>query len=145
MKKIITKKFMLIAAILIMALSMTTGGFAANEAEAESEIVADTGVEPYSYYMRDKGISFSIMSGRVDVNFFTYANQSVEHIYHDVTIYKNGIWQLSNRYENWGVTTLQTTIPVYALSGDYIDVYADHYVEHYGITEGYSSSNNMYY
>lgn len=102
-------------------------------------------ISPYSTYFRAGTITLSAASGVMSVNVTTKAMQTVNHIYHDVTIYKNGSWYSSKRYENWGKAELKTLIDVPAQSGDTVEVYVDHYTEHGGVTESTSTSKTKSY
>lgn len=100
---------------------------------------------PYSMYFRSYSLDVGPANGVMAVNVTTKAFQAVNHIYHDVTIYKNGVWQSSERYENWGKVQLLSYIKVPAQSGDYIDVYVDHYTEHNGCVESAHSNQAKYF
>ena len=98
-----------------------------------------------SYYLSRQDIAinpYGTSYARVRVE--TEANQGVNHIYHDITIFKNWVRQLSDRYEGWNTRSLVTNINVPAVEGDYIDVYVDSYVEHNGYTESMSGSYSNY-
>ncbi len=93
-----------------------------------------------------RGLSTFIRnSGNVEASITTLAARNVTHIYHDVTIYKNGAWVMSERYEDRNVSSLKTFIPFSAVSGDRFEVYADHYVSHNGTTEVTHSSYAFVY
>ncbi len=93
------------------------------------------GVVPFSTYFKSGTLNINRNSASVGIVLTTSANQTVSHIYHDVTVYKNGTWISSERYENWNKKSLFTSFNVSAASGDYIDVYVDHYTSHNGTTE----------
>lgn len=140
-----------IAAGVISGCLMTTGiAFASESSNAnipDSNIqVFDNGVAvPYSMYFRSASLDVGPANGVMAVNVATKASRAVDHIYHDVTIYKNGVWQSSDRYENWGKVELNSYIKVSAQSGDYIDVYVDHYTDHGGCVESAHSSKACYF
>lgn len=100
---------------------------------------------PYSMYFRSGKLSVFPSNGAMAVNVTTNASRFVDHIYHDVTIYKNGVWQSSNRYEDWNRVELNTYLTVPAQSGDYIDVYVDHYTDHNGYLETIPNSKACYF
>ena len=132
------KKVKKIAAICISCCMLLTSAVFAAETDEKDEVSAVTagsGIVPYSTYYKTGTISISRSSGSVTVTVSTYAYQTVSHIYHDVTVYINGNWYSSERYENWNKISLSNSFSVPASSGDYIDVYADHYTENNGLTE----------
>lgn len=100
---------------------------------------------PYSTYYRSGNLKMEPVNDRMLVTVTTRAYQAVDHIYHDVTIYKNGSWYSSERYENRGKVQLVTNINVPAQSGDRIEVYVDHYTEHNGLVESAHSSKTGQY
>ncbi len=106
-------------------------------------ISGDSARSIQSKYMRSGGLSFSRTSSQVYINVSTKAYTKVDHIYHDVTVYKNGTWVSSDRYEDWNKVDLYTTIEVSASSGDVFDVYVDHYTDHEGCVE-VMHSHEMY-
>lgn len=108
--------------------------------------VFDNGVAvPYSMYFRSCSLDVGPANGVMAVNVTTKAFRAIDHIYHDVTIYKNGVWQSSDRYENWGKIQLISNIKISAQSGDYIEVYVDHYTDHGGYVESaHSSKSNSF-
>ncbi len=130
---------------------MTTGiAFASENSNAsipDSNIqVFNNGVAvPYSMYFRSCSLDVGPANGVMAVNVTTKASRAVSHIYHDVTIYKNGVWQSSDRYEGWNKIELNSYIKVSAQSGDYIDVYVDHYTDHNGYLESAHSSKACYF
>lgn len=107
--------------------------------------LVDDELRPYSSYLHSGSISFSTSAGTIVVNVVTKAYQSINHIYHDITIYKNGSWYSSDRYEEWSVSKLNTHIDVPVQSGDTVEVYVDHYAEHGGVTESTSTSKTKSY
>lgn len=52
------------------------------------------------------------------------------HIYHDITVYKNGQWVTSKRFEDWNSISLTSSVTVSVSTGDVLDIYVDHYAEH---------------
>lgn len=98
-----------------------------------------------SYYLVSQSISidpYRTNYARVKVETKTF--QDVYHLYHDITIYKNWVWQLSDRYQAYNTNDLVTYINVPAVEGDYIDVYVDSYAENDGYTESASNSYSRY-
>ena len=130
----------------ILGCLMTTGTVFADEnaemyiPECSVQVFENGEPVPYSMYFRSCSLNVFPSNGVMAVNVTTKAFQPIDHIYHDVTIYKNGVWQSSDRYENWGKVELNSYIKVSAQSGDYIEVYVDHYTDHGGCVESASSS-----
>lgn len=102
-------------------------------------------ITPYSMYMRSSSVNFKRLSNQLNITVTTKAFAYIDHIYHDVTIYKNGYWHSSERYENWGELQLLTPIRVSAQSGDYFEIYVDHYTDHDGYLESMHSVENFIY
>lgn len=131
---------------------LTTTGFVHADENAdmyvsECNIQVFENSEPalQSMYFRSFSLDVFPSNGVMAVNVTTKAFQAIDHIYHDVTIYKNGVWQSSDRYENWGKVQLASYIKVSAQSGDYIEVYVEHYTEHNGCVESaHSSKSNRF-
>lgn len=136
MKNKKTKKLTVLSIICCMMLTATA--FAAGDTgdEENGEISATQNqAVPFSTYYRTESLSVTRGNGKADITVGTYANRTVSHIYHDVTVYINGNWYSSERYENWNTEEYKNSFSVPASSGDYIDVYADHYTENNGLTE----------
>lgn len=140
----------IVAGVISCCLMMTGIAFADENTEMH---IPECGIQvfengeptPYSMYFRSCSLDVFPANGVMAVNVTTKAFQPIDHIYHDVTIYKNGVWQSSNRYENWGKVELNSYIKVSAQSGDYIDVYVDHYTDHGGCVEfAHSSKSNWF-
>lgn len=113
--------------------------------ECNIQVFENSGPALQSMYFRSFSLDVFPSNGVMAVNVTTKAFQAIDHIYHDVTIYKNGVWQSSDRYENWGKVQLASYIKVSAQSGDYIEVYVDHYTEHNGCVESaHSSKSNRF-
>ncbi len=146
MNKNLSKK--VTAAVLSCCLIVPMG--AAYAAEPATVMADDTmltagEIVPYSKYFRTGTISLSKSTNTMYVEVSTKAFQKVDHIYHDVTVFKNGVLYSSGRYDDYNAATLSTTIKVNAVSGDYIDVYVDHYTAHSGVVESKSTSNAKYF
>lgn len=114
-------------------------------AEPSIQVYANGVAVPYSTYYRSDNLKVEPVNNHMLVTVTTRAYQAVDHIYHDVTIYKNGSWYSSERYENRGKVQLVTNINVPAQSGDRIEVYVDHYTEHNGLVESAHSSKTGQY
>lgn len=130
MKKIVT--------LFALLLCITTSAAYAEQSVQNEKIIDLTpvnGVVPFSTYFKSGTLNINRNSASVSISLTTSANQTVSHIYHDVTVYKNDTWISSERYENWNKKSLSTSFNVSATSGDYIDVYVDHYTSHNGTTE----------
>ncbi len=114
----------------------------ANAALPDNDIVS-----PMSSYLKTGLITITKSSGYAVVEITTIAFASVANIYHDVSIFVNGVKYTSGsrRYSKTNSNNLKTSISVPASSGDYIDVYADHYTSHNNITEVKHSNVNYTY
>lgn len=137
-----------VAVGLISGCLMATGiAFADENTEAQIhecnvQVFENGEAVPYSMYLYSSSLNVFPFNGVMAVNVKTKAFRAVDHIYHDVTIYKNGVWQSSDRYENWGKVQLISNIEVSAQSGDTVEVYVDHYTEHNGYVESAHSSKS---
>lgn len=117
-----------------------------NGIESKTNVFSSNGsIAPYSVNIRSANVTLIRVSSGLSLKVDTKAFSTSEHIYHDVTIYRNGVWVSSDRYENWNRVELVTPINVAVSSGDYIDVYADHYVQNNGITEVMHSHKSLTY
>ena len=96
------------------------------------------------YYLSGS-LNFTRQTGKVSVNVTTSAFEYIDKIYHDVTIYKNGSLYSSQRYSNTNCQSYTSLIKVPAVSGDYFEVYVDHYTSHDGVTESDSQSRTFVY
>lgn len=146
MNKNLSKK--VTAAVLSCCLIVPMGAaYAAEPATVTANDTVMTGGEivPFSKYFNSGSIAFTPSSGTMTVTVRTRANQNVNHIYHDVTVFKNGVLYSSGRYDDYNTSTLTTRIKVDAVSGDYIDVYVDHYTAHSGVVESKSTSSAKYF
>lgn len=108
----------------LMAWCMMFTALAAFAAPAQTDAVQ-------SIYYANGEIDFSQIGGTCYITVETEAHQKC-HVYHDITIYKNGTWVSSDRYEKWNANFLSTTLTVSVSSGDRIEVYVDHYAENEG-------------
>ncbi len=146
MKKNLSRK--VTAAALSCCLIVPMGAaYAAPLPPATADVSAASagGIVPFSKYLKAGTISFTPATSTMYVNVSTRAFIKVDHIYHDVTIFKNGVLYSSGRYDDYGTNSLSTTIKVDAKSGDYIDVYVDHYTAHGGVVESKSTSSAKYF
>lgn len=140
----------LVAGAISVCLMTTSLGYAYGN---ENMNVPQTGIQvfengeptPHSMYFHSCSLDVFPSNGVMAVNITTKASRHVDRIYHDVTIYKNGIWLSSNRYENQGQVQLASYLSVSAQPGDYIDVYVDHYTEHGGYVESAHSAKACYF
>lgn len=112
---------------------------------ADDTVMTAGEIVPFSKYFHSGSIAFTPSSNTMIVTVKTRALQNVNHIYHDVTVFKNGVLYSSGRYDDYNTSTLTTRIKVDAVSGDYIDVYVDHYTAHGGVVESKSTSNAKYF
>lgn len=126
MKKIL-KTLLIFGIICSLAVSGT--------AFADAKAGVDETAAPYSMYYLSGSLGFSEGSNHVSVLVSTSAFTYVDKIYHDVTIYKNGILYSSQRYSDTECQSFSTQINVPVVSGDIVTVYVDHYTSHNGITE----------
>lgn len=136
-----------LAAGILTGCLLTTGTVCGAEPSdvQKIQILKGGDISPYSTLFRSGTINLTAANGIMSVSVTTKASQIVNHIYHDVTIYKNGSWYSSDRYEEWSVSKLNTCINVPVQSGDTIEVYVDHYTEHGGLTESASTSKTKSY
>ena len=105
----------------------------------------DNTVTPYSMYYLSGSLGFSAGNNSVAVIVSTSAFTVADKIYHDVTIYKNGILYSSKIYSDTKCQTLSTQIDVPVTSGDVVVVYVDHYTYHNGVTEsGHNERSYMH-
>lgn len=74
-------------------------------------------------------INFFHENGYITVDVSTEAFTLANSIWHDVTIYRNGVWVMSQTYRDWNTDYLDTMINVSAQNGDRIEVYVDHHVD----------------
>lgn len=129
-----------------IAFSVSAYSAELNGIEPKTNVFSSNGsIAPYSVNIRSANVTLIRVSSGLSLKVDTKAFSTSEHIYHDVTIYRNGVWVSSDRYENWNRVELVTPINVAASSGDYIDVYADHYVQNNGITEVMHSHKSLTY
>ena len=137
----------LAAAVCCFVLAGTAGAAEAaqNGTAGEETVFLIEASAPYTKYFCRGVLSLVPLGGQMKVDVTTLAFQDVDHIYHDVTIFKNGSFYSAGRYEDWNKFRLDSNFNVPAQSGDYIDVYVDHYTEHNGIVESESTSKAMYY
>lgn len=112
---------------------------------ADDTVMTASGIVPFSKYLKSSTVSLNKSTTTMYVEVSTKAFQKVDHIYHDVTVFKNGVLYSSGRYDDYNAASLSTTIKVDAVSGDYIDVYVDHYTAHGGVVESKSTSNAKYF
>ena len=104
------------------------------------------GIMPMTMYYIGNSIEMARPTGYARIYLATMAVTTINHIYHDVTIYKNGALYMSNqRYSDWNCFRLDTTINVPAKSGDYIEVYLDSYTDHNGCLESGNASELFVY
>ena len=102
-------------------------------------------IVPYSNYIKTGVTQISRGNGCFSVSVETTASLTATRIYHDVTIYKNGVLYSSKRYQDWNISSLYTPISVPASSGDPISVSTKHYVIYNGTTESKTSSKSLKY
>ncbi len=146
MNKNLSKK--VTAAVLSCCLIVPMGAVYAAEpatVTADDTVMTAGEIVPYSKYFHSGSISLTPSGSTMIVNVKTRALQKVDHIYHDVTVFKNGVLYSSGRYDDYNTSSLTTRIKVDAVSGDYIDVYVDHYTAHSGVVESKSTSSAKYF
>ena len=103
-------------------------------------------IMPMTMYYVGNSIYVSRATNYAYISVATMAVDIINHIYHDVTIYKNGaLYMSSKRYNGWNCFRLDTTINVPAKPGDYIEVYLDSYTEHNGCLESGHASESFVY
>lgn len=127
-----------------LAASLLCGAtcFAAEAQTAEPAAVpaAQDSVNTINFYAGN--INLIPMSGYMAVDVSTEAFTRANSIWHDVTIYRNGVWYMSQTYRDWNTSYLSTTINVPAQYGDRIEVYVDHHVD--SETRHYEESSIYY-
>lgn len=144
-KKNMIKRFIAVLILSCVSVSYTSMAEDIKNNAIFNNSVTNEIVHMRTNYLKDGEVVISRSTNNVNVKIKTNAFTNVSCIYHDVTIFKNGVKYSSGRYNDWNKDTLESIIPVSAVSGDYIDVYADHYVQHNGITEVSHSHESMYY
>ncbi len=60
-------------------------------AESASASTDNSEIEPYTYYLYNRYIDMEKSGSYIKVTVDTVATQNVQHIYHDITIFKNGV------------------------------------------------------
>ena len=126
MKKLTMK---LLCGMLACSLLGGTACFAA-EAQLEKPAVMETSddsVLTLNFYAGN--INFYHGNGYMSVMVSTEAFVRANTVSHDVTIFVNGVWYMSQTYTDWNTDYLSTTIDVPAQYGDRIEVYVDHHVD----------------
>lgn len=127
-----------------LAASLLCGAtcFAAEAQTADPAAVpaAQDSVNTINFYAGN--INLIPESGYMAVYVSTEAFVRANSIWHDVTIYKNGVWYMSQTYRDWNTDYLETLINVPAQSGDRIEVYVDHHVD--SETRHYEESSIYY-
>ena len=132
----------LIVGVMVGCLLSAGTAYAAETIDAPTGTATISGNSARS--IQSKYISYGrIVFTSSTINVTTRAFTKIDHVYHDVTIYKNGSWVSSDRYEAWNTTGFTTPISINASSGDTFDVYVDHYTDHEGCVE-VLSSHEMY-
>ncbi|MDO5397270.1 MAG: hypothetical protein Q4G33_05005 [bacterium] len=139
MNKKVTKKLLIGALICCNLLSNMA--FATDQTARDVysypviNVTDNEGITPYTMYFVSSNITIyrALKTAEIYVN--TEASRKIDHIYQDITIYKNHNWVSSERYHKYNTQELLTTISVSAQTGDYIEVYVDHYTEHQGTVE----------
>ena len=114
-----------------LAVSLLGGAtcFAAEAQTAEPAAVAASqdSVNTINFYAGS--INFNSQPGYMNVYVTTEAFTNANKIWHDITIYRNGVWVMSQTYTDWNTYFLETSIDVPAQNGDRIEVYVDHHVD----------------
>ena len=139
MNKKVTKK--LLVGALICCNLLPSMAFAADQTERDMDnppvisVTDNEGITPYTMYFASSNITIyrALKTAEIYVN--TEASRTIDHIYQDITIYKNHNWVSSERYHKYNAQELLTKLSVSAKAGDYIEVYVDHYTEHGGYVE----------
>lgn len=144
-KKNMIKRFIAVLILSCVSVSYTSMAEDIKNNAIFNNSVTNEIVPMRTNYLKDGKIIFSRSENTVNVSVKTNATTIVSHLYHDVTIFKNGVKYSSGRYNDWNKKIFESIIPVSAVSGDYIDVYADHYVQHNGTIDVGHSHESMYY
>lgn len=141
----VLKKVM--AGVLIGCTAITNAAYAAPKTDIPAKQSAtqnDVSIMR-SKVFKNGSITLGKSTGKVTVNVSTTAFYDTEHIYHDITIFVNGVRYLSDRYDKYNSRTFKTTINVPVKDGDYVDVYADHYAQDGSTVESSSSHKSITY
>ena len=126
MKKLTMKLF---CGMLACSLLGGTACFAA-EAQLENPAVVETSddsVLTINFY--SGSIDLTSQPGYMNVRVTTEAFVDANVISHDVTVFRNGVWYMSQTYTDWNTDFLETIFNVPAQYGDRIEVYVDHHVD----------------
>lgn len=141
----VLKKVM--AGVLIGCTAITNAAYAAPKTDISAK---QSATQNDVSIMRSKILqrgTLSLIKGtnKVSINITTYSYSTCDHLYHDVTIFVNGVRYLSDRYDKYNIDTLKTSINVPVKDGDYVDVYADHYAQDGSTVESSSSHKSITY
>ena len=145
MNKKVTKKLLL--GVLVCCNLLQSIAFATDVTENKENVVEvsmnEEGIAPYSMYYISANIRMyrDLKTAEIYVN--TEAVTKIDHIYQDITIYKNHQWVSSQRYHKYNTQELLTVLSVPAKVGDYIEVYVDNYTDHKGCVEVGHTSKSM--
>lgn len=131
-----------------IALAMLSGSIVFAEETIPAEIPGETAftseITPMRTTLFKSGITnLTRNSSSVSVRVITVAFYTADHIYHDVSTYKNGSLYSLKRYEDWNTSKLSTSFSVPASSSDTVKVVTTHYVTDGGTTEKGSSSKTV--
>ena len=131
-----------------IALAMLSGSIVFAEETIPAEIPGETAftseITPMRTTLFKSGTTnLTRNSSSVSVKVITDAFYVADHIYHDVSTYKNGSLYSLKRYEDWNTSKLSTSFSVPASSSDTVKVVTTHYVTDGGTTEKGSSSKTV--
>lgn len=141
----VLKKVM--AGVLIGCTAITNAAYAAPKTDisAKQTVTQNDASIMRSKVFKNGSIVFTRATGNVTVNVSTSAYNKSDYVYHDITIFVNGVRYLSDRYDKYNTVTLKTSINVPVKDGDYVDVYADHYTQDGSTVESSSSHKSITY
>ena len=131
-----------------IALAMLSGSIVFAEETIPAEIPGETAftseITPMRTTLFKSGTTnLTRNSSSISVKVITDAFYVADHIYHDVSTYKNGSLYSLKRYEDWNTSKLSTSFSVPASSSDTVKVVTTHYVTDGGTTEKGSSSKTV--
>ena len=135
------------AGVLIGCTAITNAAYAAPKTDisAKQTVTQNDASIMRSKVFKNGSIVFTRATGNVTVNVSTSAYNKSDYVYHDITIFVNGVRYLSDRYDKYNTVTLKTSINVPVKDGDYVDVYADHYTQDGSTVESSSSHKSITY
>lgn len=131
--------------IVILALTLLTS-FSVNAASVPNPAHTDGVQTINTKYMLSASVNFQDLSNQQKITIETSAFVSIDKIYHEVTVYKNGELITDQTYEDYNTADLKTNLYYSAQSGDSFAVYVNHYTLQGGYLESaYSEEYHTFY